>query len=97
MEVQNFIIYLNSYREKSIHRIWTLGHIIVYRHWYAKNVNTVHIELIKIMNILALIRFCNIYDIPTHVYGDNARFITDYDIIGEVFNSNKFSDHFSSI
>ena len=40
------------------------------------NVRAVHIELVPDMNtnplVLAIIRFTNIYGIPTHIYSDNA-------------------------
>lgn len=41
------------------------------------NIRAVHIELVKDMSthsfVLALIRFTNIYGIPSHIYSDNAR------------------------
>ena len=63
------------------------------------NIRAVHIELVKDMSthsfILALIRFTNIYGIPSHIYSDNARsFIAGCNLIEKVFASSEFNEHF---
>lgn len=63
------------------------------------NIRAVRIELVKDMSthsfVLALIRFTNIYGIPSHIYSDNARsFIAGCNLIEEVFASSAFNEHF---
>ena len=63
------------------------------------NIRALHVELGKNMStlsfILALIRFTNIYGIPSHIYSDNAKsFIASCDLMEEVFTSSEFNDHF---
>ena len=46
--------------------------------------------------ILALIRFTNIYGIPSHIYSDNAKsFIAGCNLIEEVFASSEFNERSS--
>lgn len=64
------------------------------------NVRAVHIELVPDMNtntlVLAIIRFTNIYGIPTHIYSDNAKsFIAGCDVMKEIFMASEFSEHYS--
>ena len=63
------------------------------------NVRACHIELIPEMStdhfVLAMVRFCNEYGIPSHVYSDNARsFISGVNIMEKVFTSNEFKEKF---
>ena len=45
--------------------------------------------------ILALLRFTNIYGIPSHIYSDNARsLISGCNLVEEVFGCSEFSEHF---
>ena len=41
------------------------------------NIRSIHVELVENMSsaafVQAFIRFTNIYDIPSHIYSDNAR------------------------
>ena len=64
------------------------------------NVRAVHIELVPDMNtytlVLAIIRFTDIYGIPTHIYSDNAKsFIAGCDVMKEIFLASKFCEHYS--
>ena len=63
-------------------------------------IRAVHIELVPDMNtkslVLAIIRFTNIYGIPSHIYSDNAKtFIAGCDLMKEVFKASEFSERFS--
>ena len=63
------------------------------------NVRHCHIELIPEMStdqfVLALVRFCNEYGIPTHIYSDNAKsFIAGVHIMETVFSSDEFKERF---
>ena len=63
------------------------------------SIRAVHIELVQDMSthsfILALLRFTNIYGIPSHIYSDNAKsFIAGCNLIEEVFASNEFKEQF---
>ena len=78
--------------------------IIVERKFYlliftCLNVRACHIELIPEMStehfVLALVRFCNQYGIPTHVYSDNAKsFISGVHVLEKVLASNEYKDRF---
>ena len=64
------------------------------------NVRACHIELIPEMStehfVLALVRFCNEYGIPSHIYSDNAKsFISGVHVLEKVLASNEFKDRFS--
>ena len=64
------------------------------------NVRAVHIELVPDMNtytlVLAIIRFTNIYGVPSHIYSDNAKsFIAGCDIMKEIFLASEFHEHYS--
>ena len=64
------------------------------------NIRAIHIELIDDMSthslILALIRFCNIFGTPSHIYSDNAKsFVAGVNFMHEVFLSSEFSEKFS--
>ena len=64
------------------------------------NVRAIHIELIEDMSthslILALIRFCNIFGTPSHIYSDNAKsFVAGVNFMQEVFLSSEFNEKFS--
>ena len=64
------------------------------------NVRAIHIELIEDMSthslILALIRFCNIFGTPSHIYSDNAKsFVAGVNFLHEVFLSSEFNEKFS--
>ena len=64
------------------------------------NVRAIHIELIDDMSthslILALIRFCNIFGVPSHIYSDNAKsFVAGINFMQEVFLSSEFNEKFS--
>lgn len=59
----------------------------------------VHIELLRDVSshdlVFTLIRFYNVYSIPTHIYSDNGRsIIAGCNLIIEVFITNEFSDKF---
>ena len=61
------------------------------------NVRACHIELIPEMStdhfVLAMVRFCNEYGIPSHLYSDNAKsFISGVHIMEKVFTSNEFQE-----
>ena len=63
------------------------------------NIRACHIELIPEMStdqfVLAMIRFCNTYGIPSHLYSDNAKsFISGVNIMDKVFTSNVFKERF---
>ena len=64
------------------------------------NVRAVHIELVPDMNtytlVLAIIRFTNIYGVPTHIYSDNTKsFIAGCDVMKEIFLASEFCEHYS--
>ena len=64
------------------------------------NVRACHIELIPEMStehfVLALVRFCNEYGVPSHVYSDNAKsFISGVHVLEKVLASSEFKDRFS--
>ena len=63
-------------------------------------IRAVHIELVPDMDtnslVLAIIRFTNLYGIPSHIYSDNAKsFIAGVDIMKEVFKASEFQEKFS--
>ena len=63
------------------------------------NIRAIHIELVQDMSthsfILALLRFTNIYGIPSHIYSDNTKsFIAGCNLMEEVFASGEFNDKF---
>ena len=63
------------------------------------NIRAIHTELVQDMSthsfILALLRFTNIYGIPSHIYSDNAKsFIAGCKLMDEVFASSEFNDKF---
>ena len=63
-------------------------------------IRAVHIELVPDMDtkslVLAIIRFTNLYGIPSHIYSDNAKsFIAGCDIMKEVFKASEFCEKFS--
>ena len=63
-------------------------------------IRAVHIELVPDMDtkslVLAIIRFTNLYGIPSHIYSDNAKsFIAGVDIMKEVFKASDFQEKFS--
>ena len=65
------------------------------------NVRSCHIELIPEMStehfVLALVRFCNEYGIPSHIYSDNAKsFISGVHVLEKVMSSSEFKDRFST-
>ena len=64
------------------------------------NIRAVHIELLPDMDtqslVLAIIRFTNIYGVPSHLYSDNARsFIAGCDVMKEIFLASEFCEHYS--
>ena len=64
------------------------------------NVRACHIELIPEMStdhfVLAFVRFCNEYRIPSHIYSDNAKsFISGVHVLEKVLGSSEFKDRFS--
>ena len=64
------------------------------------NVRATHIELIEDVSIhsliLALIRFCNIFGTPSHIYSDNAKsFVAGVNFLHEVFLSSEFNEKIS--
>ena len=63
-------------------------------------IRAVHIELVPDMDtkslVLAIIRFTNLYGVPSHIYSDNAKsFIAGVDIMKEVFKASDFQEKFS--
>merc|ERR1712082_196446 len=63
-------------------------------------VRAVHIELVPDMDtnslVLAIIRFTNIYGVPSHIYSDNAKsFIAGCDVMKEIFIASEFCEHYS--
>ena len=47
--------------------------------------------------ILALVRFFNLYEVPLHIYSDNARaFIAGCNLVKQVFVSDEFVGKFST-
>ena len=63
------------------------------------NVHAVHIELIPEMStnhfVLAMVRFCNEYGIPSTIYSDNAKsFISGVHVFEQVFTSAEFRESF---
>ena len=64
------------------------------------NVRAVHIELLPDMDthslVLAIIRFTNIYGVPSHLYSDNAKsFIAGCDVMKEIFLASEFCEYYS--
>ena len=60
------------------------------------NVRAIHLELINDMSIhsfvLSMIRFINIYGLPSHLYSDNARsFVAGCKLFDKLYASNEFS------
>ena len=65
------------------------------------NTRAVHLELISDMSthsfVSALPRFSNKFNIPSHIYSDNARsFLKGCDVISEVFSCSQFLEHFQT-
>ena len=65
------------------------------------NIRAIHLELVKDMSthsvILALVRFFNLYEVPSRIYSDNARaFIAGCNRMKQVFVSNEFVGKFST-
>ena len=63
------------------------------------NIRSIYIELIPDMSshsfILTLLRFTNIYGIPSYIYNDNARsFISGCNLVEEAFACSEFSENF---
>ena len=63
------------------------------------NVRAIHIELIPEMStnhfVLAMVRFCNEYGIPSTIYSDNAKsFISGVHVLEQVFTSAEFKENF---
>ena len=59
----------------------------------------IHLEVLNSMStemfLLAMIRFCNRYGVPKHVYSDNAKtFVAGGNILSRVFASDEFSSAF---
>jgi hypothetical protein len=59
----------------------------------------IHLEVVNSMStemfLLAMIRFCNRYGVPKHVYSDNAKsYIAGGKILSSVFASDEFSNAF---
>ena len=64
------------------------------------NIRAVHIELLPDIDthslVLAIIRFTNIYGVPSHLYSDNAKsFIAGCDVMKEIFLASEFCEHYS--
>ena len=65
------------------------------------NIRAIHLEFVKDMSphsvILALVRFFNLYEVPLHIYSDNARaFVTSCNLVKQVFVSDEFVGKFST-
>lgn len=65
------------------------------------NIRAVHLELVNDMSthsvVLAMVRFFNLYGVPTHIYSDNARsFVAGCDLVKQVFVSDEFVGKFST-
>ena len=63
-------------------------------------IRAVHIELVPDMEtknlVLAIVRFTNLFGIPSHIYSDNAlSFICGVDIMKKVFKASDFQERFS--
>ena len=63
------------------------------------SIRAIHIEVVPDMSthsfVLALLRFTNIYGIPSHIYSDNARsFIAGCNLVEDVVSSNEYNEHF---
>ena len=63
------------------------------------NIRAIHQELIKDMSthsvVLVLVRFFNLYGVPSHIYSDNARtFFAGCNRVKQVFVSNEFVGKF---
>ena len=63
------------------------------------SIRSLHVELLPDMSVnhlvLALIRFTNLYGIPSHIYSDNGRsLIAGVNLISQVFVSSEFKEHF---
>ena len=59
----------------------------------------VHLELVPDMSthsfVSAMLRFSNLYGVPSHIYSDNCRsFLRGCDIFSQVFTSKEYSNHF---
>ena len=66
------------------------------------NIRALHIELVPDMTtehfLLAFLRFCNRYTIPSHLYSDNARaFVKSGDILSDVLSSQEFCAHLTEL
>lgn len=64
-------------------------------------IRAIHLELVPDMStrsfLLALMRFTNMYGIPSHIYSDNARsFIAGCNMMEEVFTSTEFKTEYQS-
>ena len=63
------------------------------------SIRAIHIELVPDMTanqfVLALVRFVNLYGIPTHIYSDNDRsIIAGVNLVSQVFASSEFKEKF---
>ena len=63
------------------------------------SIRAIHIELVPDMTtnqfVLALVRFVNLYGIPSHIYSDNDRsIIAGVNLVSKVFASNEFKEKF---
>ena len=63
------------------------------------SIRSIHIELVPDMSVnnfvLSLIRFTNLYGIPSHIYSDNGRsLIAGVNLVSEVFVSSTFKEKY---
>ena len=63
------------------------------------SIRAIHIEIVPDMTanqfVLALIRFVNLYGIPSHIYSDNDRsIVAGANLVSEVFASSEFKENF---
>ena len=61
------------------------------------NIRAIHIELVSDLStrslVLALLRFINIYGIPSHIYSDNGKsLIAGVDLMHEMFTSSEYRE-----
>ena len=64
------------------------------------NIRAVHIELVSDLSTrslaLALLRFCNIYGVPSHLYSDNGKSLSaGVDLMKEMFVSSEYREKLS--
>ena len=65
------------------------------------NIRAIHLELVKDMSIhsviFALVQFFTLYEVPSHIYSDNARaFVAGGNLVKQVFVSDEFVGKFST-